>query len=193
MKFKCIPGCSHLFVIQQCMCFVYSQSNSIRCFGGLVSFISVCHIIFTATSVGTCRLNKFGGQGPHLGKWTSNWWNDTKESEEAGKHSKINVLILQNKEGWISSKTKRMEVLMRCRKLSWVFLWNKYSLIFLFFPPPLCNCQNAIVDPRFCLYSHELLRYLAWLDHRSFVLKARGLLLDLNLHLLETISVLAVC
>lgn len=48
------------------------------------------------------------------------------------------------------------------------------------------------MDPRFCLHSHQLLRYLAWLDRRSFVPGARGLLLDLNLHLLETISVLAV-
>lgn len=53
----------------------------------------------------------------------------------------------------------------------------QYDLL-LFLPVALHNCQNAIVDPRFCLCSHQLLRYLAWLDNRSFVPGARGLLLE---------------
>lgn len=61
IKFKRIPGCFHLFIIQQHMWNVSPLSHLIRCFGVLVSFISVCLLPFPATSVLT-----FG--------WSRRWW-----------------------------------------------------------------------------------------------------------------------
>lgn len=61
IKFKRIPGCFHLFIIQQHMWNVPPLSHLIRCFGVLVSFISVCLLPFPATSALT------------LG-WSRRWW-----------------------------------------------------------------------------------------------------------------------
>lgn len=61
IKFKHIAGCFHLFIIQQHMWNVSPLSHLIRCFGVLVSFISVCLLPFPATSALT------------LG-WSRRWW-----------------------------------------------------------------------------------------------------------------------
>lgn len=122
IKFKRIPGCFHLFIIQQHMWNVSTLSHLIRCFGVLVSFISVCLLPFPATSAITFRLKQkvmvragasageypMGGTAPRSSRKQWRTWHKCVDFAEQGRV--------------VCSKTKRMEILMRCRKLSLVFL-----------------------------------------------------------------------
>lgn len=88
IKFKCIPGCFHLFIIQQHMWNVSLLSHLIRCFGVLVSFISVCLLPFPATSALSLGWSRrwWSGSVP----WQANtqwvgWHQEAQESSEVHK------------------------------------------------------------------------------------------------------------
>lgn len=122
IKFKCIPGCFHLFIIQQHMWNVSPLSHLIRCFGVLVSSISVCLLPCPVASAITFRLKQkvmagvgasaskypVGGTAPRSSRKQWRTWQKYVDFAEQGRV--------------VCSKTKRMEILMRCRKLSLVFL-----------------------------------------------------------------------
>lgn len=83
IKFKCIPGCFHLCIIQQQIWNVSPLSHLTRCFGVLVPFISVCLLPFPATSALTLGWSRRWWSG--LVPWQANtqWVEQHREAQES--------------------------------------------------------------------------------------------------------------